>query len=124
MNIDTISNTILDESSSPEALREALDAYVRECSDVTNVRADATFDAWAEDSLLENGVAINPQGTHNVVYNNEIHDVGDWQTLNENDFNGVSIPPNSSDLWIVDNHIYHMGSDGVGSGHAANQPRV
>jgi len=31
------------------------------CSEVTNIRPDPSFDAWAEDSLLDNGVAINPQ---------------------------------------------------------------
>lgn len=61
MNINTISCTILDESSSPQALREALDAFVLLCSEITNIRPDRSFDAWAEDALLENGVAINPQ---------------------------------------------------------------
>ena len=61
MNINTISDTILDETSSPEALREALDAFVASCSEITNIRPDPSFDAWAEDSLLDNGVAINPQ---------------------------------------------------------------
>lgn len=61
MNINTISDTILDETSSPEELREALDAFVLVCSEVTNIRPDPSFDAWAEDSLLDNGVAINPQ---------------------------------------------------------------
>ena len=31
------------------------------CSEITNIRPDPSFDAWAEDSLLDNGVAINPQ---------------------------------------------------------------
>ncbi|MDG2047289.1 MAG: hypothetical protein P8J79_08715 [Halioglobus sp.] len=61
MNLNTISRTILDESSSPQALRDALDAFVLLCSEITNIRPDRSFDAWAEDSLLENGVAINPQ---------------------------------------------------------------
>ena len=61
MNLNTISDTILDETRSPEALREALDAFVLLCSEVTNIRPNPSFDAWAEDSLLDNGVAINPQ---------------------------------------------------------------
>lgn len=61
MNLNTISDTILDETRSPEALRDALDAFVLLCSDVTNIQPDPSFDAWAEDSLLDNGVAINPQ---------------------------------------------------------------
>ena len=60
MKITTIGDTILDESSTPEALRDALDAFVLLCSEITNIRPDPSFDAWAEDSLLDNGVAINP----------------------------------------------------------------
>ena len=65
-----------------------------------------------------NGTAVVPQGDQIVVYDNEIHDIGDWQTLVENDYNGISLPPNSQDVWFLDNRIYHMGSDGIGAGHA------
>ena len=61
MNLDTISDTILDETSSPEELRGALDAFVMLCSEITSIEPDPSFDAWAEDSLLANGVAINPK---------------------------------------------------------------
>ena len=61
MNLNAISDTILDETSRPNQLRDALDAFVLECSEVTNVRPDVSFDAWAEDALLATGVAINPQ---------------------------------------------------------------
>lgn len=61
MNINSISDTLLDESSAPEKLRAALDAFVRVCAEVTNVRPDPSFDAWAEDSFLDHGVAINTQ---------------------------------------------------------------
>ena len=60
MNIASISTIILDETSSPEALRSALSAFVQLCSDVTGIVPDPSFDAWAEDSLLNDGVAINP----------------------------------------------------------------
>lgn len=60
MNIASIGNTILDESSSPEALQDALKAFVQQCSEVTGIVPDPGFDAWAQDSLLEDGVAINP----------------------------------------------------------------
>ena len=61
MNLATISDTILDENSSPDALRHALDAFISLCSDITHVRPNPSFDAWAQDALLEDGVAINPQ---------------------------------------------------------------
>lgn len=61
MNINTIRDTILDEASSAERLRDALDAFVLLCGEITNIRPDPSFDAWAQDSLLDNGVAINAQ---------------------------------------------------------------
>jgi hypothetical protein len=61
MNLNAISDTVLDEASRPNELRDALDAFVLECSEVTSIRPDVSFDAWAEDALLATGVAINPQ---------------------------------------------------------------
>jgi hypothetical protein len=61
MNIQSISNTILDENSSPQELRDALDAFSTGCTQFTGILPDPSFDAWAEDSLLPSGVAINPQ---------------------------------------------------------------
>jgi len=60
MNLDSISTTILDESSSPAALRRALLEFVQYCAEVTGIHPNPSFDAWAEDSLLPSGVAINP----------------------------------------------------------------
>ncbi len=56
-----ITHTILDEDSSPESLADALDDFARLCSDITAITPDASFNAWAEDSFLDDGVAINPQ---------------------------------------------------------------
>lgn len=67
MNIDSIASCILDERSSPGELRDALDAFSRRCSDITGIQPDASFDAWAEDSLLDSGVAINPQAAAHCV---------------------------------------------------------
>lgn len=67
MTLDSIGNTILDESSTPQALRDALDAFVLLCSEVTGIQPNPSFDAWAKDSLLENGVAINPQAAAHCV---------------------------------------------------------
>lgn len=61
MNIKSISDIILDETSSAAELRDALNTFVLLCSDTSGIRPDASFDAWAEDSLLDNGVAINPR---------------------------------------------------------------
>jgi hypothetical protein len=67
MTLDDISDTLLDEASSPTHLREALDAFARLCSNVTGVVPDRSFDAWADDSLLEDGVAINPEAAAHCV---------------------------------------------------------
>ena len=61
MNINSIIDIILDETSSPGELSGALDAFTQQCSDLGGVRPDPSFDAWAGDSLLDSGVAINPQ---------------------------------------------------------------
>ena len=59
--LSKITHTLLDESRSRESLHDALDDFACLCSDITAITPDASFDAWAEDSFLENGVAINPQ---------------------------------------------------------------
>ncbi len=56
-----ITETLLDESSSSRSLYSALDSFSQCCSDVTGIVPDRSFDGWAEDSFLDNGVAINPQ---------------------------------------------------------------
>ncbi len=61
MDINTIGSTILDESNSPRVLKKTLDAFVVACGEITDIRPDRGFNAWSEDSLLDNGVAINPQ---------------------------------------------------------------
>ena len=67
MKLHNISDTLLDEASSPTQLREALDAFAQLCSDITAVIPDRSFDAWAGDSLLEDGVAINPEAAAHCV---------------------------------------------------------
>jgi len=56
-----ICNVILDEKSSQQSLHHALDDYAQLCSQVTSITPNPTFNAWAKDTLLEQGVAINPQ---------------------------------------------------------------
>lgn len=61
MDIKAFGDLLLDESQSDFQLREALELFAQYCSDVTGIEPDTTFDAWANDSLLADGVAINPQ---------------------------------------------------------------
>ena len=67
MNINAITDIILDEISSPATLRGALDTFVRLCSEASGIQPDRSFDAWAEDTLLDSGVAINPQAAAHCV---------------------------------------------------------
>jgi hypothetical protein len=62
-----IAGTILDETRTPAELRSALDQLLQLCSSITGVEADRSFNAWAEDSFLDSGVAINPQAAAHCV---------------------------------------------------------
>jgi hypothetical protein len=54
-----------------------------------------------------------------VVYNNHIHDLGNYSPdVSENDYHGVHPDLNSDRVWILNNHIYHMGGDSVQIGRA------
>ena len=67
MKLKTIADTLLDEASSPADLRAALNAFAQLCSDISGVIPDPSFDAWAEDSLLKDGVAISPEAAAHCV---------------------------------------------------------
>jgi hypothetical protein len=67
MNISSICNIVLDETSTAVELRDALNAFTQICSDVSGIQPAPGFDAWAADSLLDNGVAINPQAAAHCV---------------------------------------------------------
>jgi len=67
MSINPIIDCILDETSSPGELRDALNAFALLCGDVTGIRPDPGFDAWSGDSLLDSGVAINPQAAAHCI---------------------------------------------------------
>ena len=52
---------LLDESSATATLRTALDEMATLCGGIGGVEADRSFDGWQADTLLAQGVAINPQ---------------------------------------------------------------
>ncbi len=68
MNIESISDTILDESSSPQQRHDALNAFTTACSNFSGILPDPSFDAWADDSLLPSGVAINPEAAAHCAH--------------------------------------------------------
>ena len=67
MNINSICDIVLDETSTPGELGDALTAFTQLCSEISGIQPDPGFDAWAPDSLLDNGVAINPQAAAHCV---------------------------------------------------------
>ena len=54
-------DTVLNEDSSPAALRFALDDFAATCTAVGGITPDRSFDGWHLDTMLDDGVAINPQ---------------------------------------------------------------
>jgi len=68
-------------------------------------------------------VSVNGNSTHRftdiVIYDNHIHDLGDYSPdVSENDYHGVLPDLYSDRVWILNNHIYHMGGDSVQVGRA------
>ena len=67
MGLKQLSDTLLDEASSPAQLRDALNAFTQRCSDVGGIVPDRSFNAWAGDALLKDGVAISPAAAAHCV---------------------------------------------------------
>ena len=71
MKLKNIADTLLDEASPPAQLQAALNAFVQLCSAVGGVIPDRSFDAWAGDSLLQDGVAISPEAAAHCVHDTQ-----------------------------------------------------
>jgi hypothetical protein len=67
MPLTAIRDVILDESSSVAQLHAALDEFSLLASEISGVVPDPSFDAWAADTFLDQGVAINPQAAAHCV---------------------------------------------------------
>jgi hypothetical protein len=75
-----------------------------------------------------NGITVGWQGQTDpsivsdvVIYNNLIHDIGNWQnTNNQADVGGVFVTSSSNRTWIVDNQIYQVEGDSVPINHYGN----
>ena len=66
--LSAITATLLDEGSSHQSVCLALDEFSHLCSGITGITPDTSFDAWAEDSFLDYGVAINPQAAAHCIH--------------------------------------------------------
>ena len=71
MKLKDIADTLLDEASPSAQLQAALNAFVQQCSAVGGVIPDRDFDAWAGDSLLQDGVAISPEAAAHCVHDTQ-----------------------------------------------------
>lgn len=67
LKLNAIARCILDEASTPEALHAAMDDFSRLCSRIGGVYPDRSFNAWAGDSFLASGIAINPRAAAHCV---------------------------------------------------------
>jgi CheY-like chemotaxis protein len=61
VSLAAIRDVILKESSATAQLQDALDRYTQLATQITGIAPDPSFHAWATDSFLNQGVAINPQ---------------------------------------------------------------
>jgi len=50
---------------------------------------------------------------HIVIYNNDIHDNGEYPATAETGMFGIMIDNATENVWVIDNDIYHNGDDGV-----------
>ena len=67
MTLAALCSIILDESSSGDSLERALNEFTQQCSRAGGVLPDVSFSAWAGDTFLDNGVAINPGAAAHCV---------------------------------------------------------
>lgn len=67
MKLAALTDTILDETSTPDQLCSVLHEFSQLCRHAGGIAPDISFDAWAEDSFLGSGVAINPQAAAHCV---------------------------------------------------------
>ena len=72
------------------------------------------------------GQSSSNRFNHIVIYNNHIHDLGDYLSSSENDFHGIAVVTNADHVWVLDNHVYHMAGDSIqiGTASTANENRV
>jgi VCBS repeat-containing protein len=48
-----------------------------------------------------------------VVYNNLIYNNGDWLADYDQDYHGVGVENNTSDIWVLDNEMFHNSGNGL-----------
>jgi hypothetical protein len=64
------------------------------------------------------GNSASERNTYMVVYNNKIHDLGQWNTNENADFHGIKPRYYCHYIWILQNQIYRCQGDSVQTGEA------
>jgi parallel beta-helix repeat protein len=65
----------------------------------------------------KNAIGTAPGSSDIVVFRNQVHDNGQWQSSTENDFHGVTATGPVQRMWVLENTMYHHGGDSVQVGH-------
>ena len=52
-------------------------------------------------------------GTYLVVWDTKIHDSGDVAARTDDDTHGISVPEETSYVWVLDSELYRNGGDGI-----------
>lgn len=76
---------------------------------------------------IYNNLTDGSKVDHIVVYNNLIHDNGDWLADYDQDYHGVCVWNNTSDIWVLDSEMFHNSGNGLQillyTGTLTNQPQ-
>lgn len=62
-------------------------------------------------------------GHHSMLYNNVIHDIGNWASATDDNRHGVKVDSGGSLFWIINNTFHDITNDGVQVGDT-NTPTV
>jgi len=62
-------------------------------------------------------------GTNVMIYNNAIHDFGNWDSPTDDNRHGIKIDNNGNNFWIIDNTFHDITNDGVQCGDV-NTPNI
>jgi len=82
---------------------------------IRNCEFDGQGGSSATATLGGSGVDETDTTEFILIYNNEIHSLGDWnrQDANGTDKHGVQFTSYGRNIWIIDNEIYHCEGDSI-----------
>ena len=83
-------------------------------------------DSGASSVISASGVSPADRASYIVIYNNSITNFGEWDSLVENDYHGISPGTNADYVWVLENTMSYMGGDGsqIGTASTADENRA